>query len=202
LDLAVPPQGDIVPYRSTRARSDRTALLGMIFFLGSWAMMFASLFFAYGLVRSRAAVWPPGDLPALPLFLPGIATLVIALSSAAMQLAVHAVRDRREGRAGPLLVLTLLLGAGFVGLQAILWSGLYAAGLRPQEGPYASVFWGLTGIHAAHVGVGLLALAWLAFRTFRGAFTAARFAPLRLWAMYWHFVGIVWLIVYLIVFVL
>jgi len=66
--------GDVVPLRSPRARRDTTAWLGMIIFLASWAMMFAALFFAYGIVRLRAQVWPPPELPALPLRLPLVNT--------------------------------------------------------------------------------------------------------------------------------
>ena len=113
-----------------------------------------------------------------------------------------AVRTRRDPWLAPLLGLTFLLGVLFVVLQLRLWTGLYLAGLRPTSGPYASVFWGLTCVHAAHVGVGLLALLWLAYRAWRGAYNAARFVPVRLWAMYWHFVGIVWLVLYVSVFLL
>ena len=194
--------GDLLFYRSGRERVERTSALGMVIFLGSWAMMFASLFFAYGLVRARAPMWPPGDLPRLPRLQPGLSTLVLFASSVAMQLGVRAVRDRRERLAAPLLGLTLFLGIGFLALQGHLWTGLFRAGLTPQTGTYASVFWGLTGFHALHVVVGLVALVWLVIGAARRTYTAARFAPLRLWAMYWHFVGVVWIALYLTVFVL
>ena len=66
------PMGAIVPYPPPRARQEWTAYLGMVIFLGSWAMMFGSLFFAYGMVRARSDAWPPPDLPELPLGLPGL----------------------------------------------------------------------------------------------------------------------------------
>jgi heme/copper-type cytochrome/quinol oxidase subunit 3 len=68
-------------------------------------------------------------------------------------------------------------------------------------GPYPSVFWALTTFHALHVLVGLVALAFLAWRTARGTYNAARHLPVRLWAMYWHFVGVVWLLIFASVFV-
>src|SRR5215510_3951760 len=109
--------GDVVPYRPPRARAEWTAYLGMVVFLASWAMMFGSLFFAYGMVRARSTEWPPGDLPALPLLLPGINTAILALSSGALQLVVRGLRQGRATLAGPGLALVAVLGAVFLGLQ-------------------------------------------------------------------------------------
>ena len=78
--------GELLPYRPPKAREETTAYLGMVVFLGSWAMMFAALFFAYGFVRSRSAAWPPPDVPELPWGAPAINTLVLAGSSVASSL--------------------------------------------------------------------------------------------------------------------
>lgn len=193
---------DLLPYRSPRAAAERSALLGMIVFLGSWAMMFASLFFAYAILRARATTWPPIDLPRLPKGLPGLATGVIAVSSLVLARARTAVRERRERRGGWLVGAALVLGLAFVALQLVLWRGLLDQGLTPQTSAYASVFYGLTVFHALHVAIGILGLAWTCAQTFRGRYTAAWHVPLRLWGTYWHFVGIVWLIMYVTVIVL
>src|SRR6185436_11750455 len=116
---------------------ERTALMGMAIFVASWAMLFAALFFAYGLSRLRAVSWPPGDLPPLPLLLPGLATLVLAGSSAVLH----------RGR----VLAAVLLGGAFLGLQAVVWRQMFMAGLRPQAGAYASYFFALTVFHALHV---------------------------------------------------
>jgi heme/copper-type cytochrome/quinol oxidase subunit 3 len=166
---------------STTARhEERTALMGMAIFMASWAMLFAALFFAYGLSRLRAHVWPPADLPPLPLALPALATLVLAGSSAALH------RRRPLVAAG--------LGLVFLALQSVVWRHLLAAGLRPQTGAYASYFFALTVFHALHVLVGLVALGWLALRP--------RPLPLRLWTIYWHMVGVIWGVMFLLVYVL
>jgi len=164
----------------TAARhQERTALMGMAIFVASWAMLFAALFFAYGLSRLRAHIWPPQDLPALPLGLPALATLVLAGSSAVLQ------RGRVAAAAA--------LGVGFLVLQAIVWRQMALAGLRPQAGAYASYFFALTVFHALHVVVGLAALGWLALRP--------RPLPLRLWSVYWHMVGVIWTVMFLLVYV-
>ena len=191
------PVQDLEAYRGAmRARRDFTAYVGMLVFLASWAMLFGSLFFAYALVRARAPVWPPVGDPRLPLVLPAVNTAVIALSSFALQ---SALRSLRRGRLRPVagaLALAAGLGALFLALQLAVWVRVYGEGLVPSGGPYGSVFYALTSFHALHVLVGLVALAWLAVRASRGAYGAMRHVGVRLWAMYWHFVGAIWLVLY------
>src|SRR5688500_3182470 len=103
--------GEIVPYPPPRARQEWTAYLGMVLFLGSWAMMFGSLFFAYGMVRARSNAWPPPDLPVLPLGLPGINTAVLGASSAILQLGVRWLRTGKTSNAGPAVGASLALGS-------------------------------------------------------------------------------------------
>jgi heme/copper-type cytochrome/quinol oxidase subunit 3 len=193
--------GEIVQYRPPRARAEWTAYLGMVVFLASWAMMFGSLFFAYGMVRARSTQWPPADLPALPLLLPGINTALLASSSVALQLVVRGLRLGHARLAGPGLALVAVLGALFLGIQVSTWRDLYGDGLTPQGGPYASVFYALTCFHALHVVVGVIALAWLCKNAFGGRYSAARFLPVRLWTLYWHFVGVVWVAMFVTVYV-
>jgi heme/copper-type cytochrome/quinol oxidase subunit 3 len=173
----------------------------MVIFLGSWAMMFGALFFAYGMVRARATAWPPPDLPELPLLVPGLNTLVLAASSAALQFAVRWLRSGKMARVGPALAASLALGALFLALQIVTWRSLFDEGLTPSGGPYPSVFYALTCFHAVHVLVGVVALAWLSRCAFLGKYSAARFLPVRLWALYWHFVGAVWGVMYITIYV-
>jgi cytochrome c oxidase subunit III len=187
-------------YRLRRTDEEVTSYVGMIIFLGSWAMMFAALFFAYAVVRLRAPMWPPPDQPALPILIPGLNTVVIAGSSAAVGVAVRAHALGRPSRAAIGLGLGAALGTLFLVLQAVVWFGLWRDGLVPTGGPYASVFYALTVFHALHVVVGLAALAALAIRAQlpRGTTRSA----VRLWGMFWHFVGVVWVALYVAVYLL
>ncbi len=195
--------GEVLPYRPPRAREETTALLGMVVFLGSWAMMFAALFFAYGFVRTRSAAWPPPGLPELPWATPAVNTLILAASSGAMQYGLRSIREGSSPKLARALLLTILLGGIFLALQLSVWTRLYAQGLRPETGgPYSSVFWGLTGFHALHVAVGLVGIGSLCRRAFAQAFSAARYLPVRLWALYWHFVGVVWALMFVLIFLL
>jgi heme/copper-type cytochrome/quinol oxidase subunit 3 len=175
--------------RTARHR-ETTAVLGMSVFVASWAMLFAALFFAYGVTRSRALAWPPADLPALPLGPPALATLAIAGASAAL------IWARRRDAAARVLPL-VLAGAGavvFLVIQIATWRALFAAGLRPETGTYASVFYGLTTFHALHVLVGLVGLATLLVAAVRARMNPI---PLRLWTVYFHMVGVLWLLLFI-----
>lgn len=186
--------GRVLPYRSPKAGEETTAFIGMVLFLGSWAMLFAAFLYSFGVLRSRAGVWPPPGMPEFPFGLLALNTLVIVASSAAL---VHGTRELRAGRGKSLgwwLVATFVLGSTFLALQYRAWAALVAGGVTPGTGPYGSIFYALTGVHALHVMVGLVAMLWLAARAARDEFTAGAHLPIRLWGMYWHFVGVVWVI--------
>jgi cytochrome c oxidase subunit 3 len=186
-------------YRRRPRGGERTARVGAAVFLGSWAMLFVGLFVAYAFVRARAGAWPPPDAPPLPRLLPGLNTLAIAASSAAVARAVRAEDLGRRRGAARGLAAAAVLGAAFLALQAVVWVRLWRQGLVPSGGPYPSVFYALTAFHALHVAVGLAALAWLAVRAGTGAPSAR--IDVRLWGWYWHFVGVVWAALYLTLYV-
>jgi cytochrome c oxidase subunit 3 len=174
---------------SAHRHRQTTAVLGMTLFLASWAMLLAALLFAYGLVRVRSSVWPPPDLPRLPLLAPALGTALLGLASWRLQ------RGRRAPgpAARPALLVAFAACASFLAVQGQVWRGLWAAGLRLASGPYGSVVFGLTGFHALHVLVGLGGLAGLLVATFRGGPGPV---PLRLWTLYVHMVGIFWGLVF------
>lgn len=193
----------IVRLESKPALEDSTSFVGMIVFLASWVMMFGALFFAYAYVRSHAASWPPRGLPPLP-FLPGlINTLVLAGSSGAYIWAGLQLRKAHLQRATTGFWVSWLLGLLFVGGQVLLWFRLHATGLPLKgTGTYGSVFYGLTGLHAIHVLIGLGGLLAVCLRAQRGTLTATKRASVRLWGMYWHFMGTMWLLMFVSVFCL
>jgi heme/copper-type cytochrome/quinol oxidase subunit 3 len=188
--VPAPDVRNLARYRLRPSEDEVTSYVGMVIFLGSWAMMFAALFFAYAVVRVRAPAWPPPDQPSLPILLPGVNTAVIAASSAAVALAVRALALGRHRRASMALGAGAALGALFLALQAVVWVGVWRAGLVPTGGPYPSVFYALTTFHALHVLVGLAALVVLAVCA-RAPRRVSRSA-VRLWGMFWHFVGAIW----------
>jgi cytochrome c oxidase subunit 3 len=165
-------------------------------------MMFASLFFAYAVLRARATAWPPPTVDPLPVFLPGIATLVIGLSSLTLEIGLGRARQKRRPGLLPFLCASIALGALFVAVQIHVWTSLWQDGLRPSSGTYGSVFYLLTVFHFLHVLVGLGLLGGLVPHALRGDTTPARRVPAKLIGMFWHFVAGVWVAIYLSLYVL
>jgi heme/copper-type cytochrome/quinol oxidase subunit 3 len=186
----------LAEYRRRGRGDDHTARIGMAVFLGSWAMLFVGLFFAYAFVRARASVWPPLDAPPLPRLIPGLNTVAIALSSAAVARAVRAQALGRGSAVVRNLAAAVGLGTAFLVLQSVVWRGLWRQGLVPSGGPFPSVFYAFTAFHALHVLVGLAALAGVAVR----ARSRAGAPSVRLWGWYWHFVGVLWVTLYVTVY--
>jgi len=187
-------------YASVKKSNETTAWVGMVIFLASWGMMFGALFFVYGTIRARALNWPPQGLPSIPLFWPSINTLIIFGSSLSLQAGIWAIRKDEQTKTNIALWVTLVLGIVFLTLQCMVWSNLHDIGLMPTSGFYGSVFYGLTWIHAAHVVIGLIALLWLCVFSLKRRYSAENHLSMRLWAMYWHFVGVVWAVVFVTVY--
>jgi len=182
--------------RSAAAR-DVDAAVGMTILLGAWVMLFAALFLAYGVVRVQASEWPPFGAPRLPLLVPGINTLLLLASSGVLRRGLTRARRGDAGSLLPATVVATLLGLAFIGAQIASWRSMLARGLFPSSGVYGSVFYALTGFHALHVVGGVVALALLAVQTARGR---ATLRALRLTAIYWDFVAIVWVAMYVAVY--
>jgi len=189
-------RAEVVNYRSPSSENALTAYVGMIVFLGSWFMLFAGLFFTYGGLRLRADVWPPVNMPALPLDVGWFNSVLIVLSSCILLDGQRLIRsDKRRLFAKRALVATVL-GLGFLMVQLYSWIDLYGSGLTLQSGAYGSIFYTLTTFHGLHVAIGIVALAGLTWKGFRGQYNAARHTPVRLWSIYWHFVGAIWLFLF------
>ena len=187
--------------RSAAAR-DVDATVGMTILLGAWVMLFAALFLAYGVVRVQANEWPPFGAPRLPLLVPGVNTLLLLASSVVLRRGLARARrgDARNACFRPRWS-RRLLGLAFIGAQIASWRSMLARGLLPSSGVYGSVFYALTGFHALHVAGGVVALALLAVHVARGRHrerTPVR--ALRLTALYWDFVAVVWVAMYVTVY--
>lgn len=175
---------------------------GMVIFLGSWAMMFAALFFSYAVLRISAPIWPAPGFARLPLGLPAMNTLLLLASSRTLATALTWLKrgDLKRGRDG--LLGTILLGGVFVALQCKVWSDLWNDGLRLDSGAYGGTFYLLTVFHMLHVVIGLGLLLRLVAPLARRAAAAPGRTPAALTAMFWHFVGAIWLVMFTAVYVI
>ena len=189
--------GPPVAHQSSRVDAPT---LGMLLFIASEIMLFGSFFTIYFFVRvvNNAPEWPPEGFH-LPVFVAGVNTVILLTSSFTMHWALQAIkRGNRAGlQAG--LVLTLALGLVFLLTQAREYSRI---GFAPHDEAFGSVFYGLTGLHGAHVFVGLTLLTFATVRAFRGHFTAEHHHGVEIPGIYWHFVDVMWIVVYTTVYIL
>ena len=168
--------------------------LGMWIFLGSEVMFFTGLLAGYVVLRTAAPVWPRGrDILNVPLT--GVNTLILICSSMLILKGVDAAADGKRRACSFFLLATLALGTIFLAVQLFEYSQLSGEGFRLTSSLFASVFYVLTGMHGLHVLAGLIVIAWTAFGVARGARVAT---PERVEAvsLYWHFVDLVWVVLF------
>jgi cytochrome c oxidase subunit 3 len=188
------------PLANRSSRIDAT-VLGMFLFIASEAMLFGAFFTAYFFIRvvnPEAQSWPLEPFH-LPVFVAGINTAILLTSSFTMHWALQSIkRGNRAGlQAG--LVLTLLMGAAFLITQMLEYARI---GFNPSDGAFGTIFFGLTGLHGAHVFVGLTLLSMATVRSFRGHFTPAHHHGVEIPGIYWHFVDVMWIVVYATIYLL
>jgi cytochrome c oxidase subunit 3 len=176
------------------------SILGMYLFIGSEIMLFGSFFTAYFFARVAAnpPSWPPHPYE-LPVFVAGVNTVILVTSSVTIHWALQSIkRGNRSGLQGG-LVLTLALGLTFLLTQMREYSRV---DFTPPTKAFGSTFFGLTGLHGAHVFIGLLLLTFMTIRAFRGHFSPQSHHGVEIAGIYWHFVDVMWIIVYMTVYVL
>jgi cytochrome c oxidase subunit 3 len=208
----------------TQEQQREAGTFGMWLFLLTEIMFFGGLFFSYLLYRNwyyDAFVVASNQL-SVPLG--GANTAILITSGFCMALGVWAAEVRKKGLLVLTLILTMLFGIAFIGVKADeyheKWEkhhipgahfdvsefvnphayGLKEEPLPPDQAAHTQIFFSLyfamTGLHALHMIIGLGILVWLTIRAQRGDFTQGYVAPIENFALYWHFVDIVWLFLF------
>jgi cytochrome c oxidase subunit 3 len=170
-----------------------TAWWGMACLIATEGILFVYLIFSYAYLGSQQpGPWPPSGPPSLKLAIPN--TVILVGSSLLLAWGLRAFRKHRDARQLIIaLTGTILLGAVFITIQGFEWAG------KPfvfSTNAYSSAFFILTGVHMAHVAVGLLILMALLGWTLAGRFKGAHHEHLALGGLYWHFVDVVWIAVF------
>jgi cytochrome c oxidase subunit III len=174
--------------------------LGMLLFIISEVMLFGAFFTAYFFIRVVAdSGWFPIDGKELPKVVAGINTAVLVSSSVTMHWALEGARrgNRRAMQVG--LLSTALLGLTFLSVQINEYVHI---GFAPSDNAQSTIFYGLTGLHGAHVFVGLTLLTMATTRAFRGHFSPKEHRGVEVPGIYWHFVDVMWIVVYSTVYLL
>ena len=183
----------------------------MWIFLLSDTFIFGTFLTGYMTARMTTTVaWPnPSEVFALtiagtelPLILIAIMTFVLISSSGTMAMAVNMGYQRQAKKAAILMLITALLGASFVGMQAFEWTKLIHEGVRPWENPFGAAQFGaaffmITGFHGLHVSIGVIFLIVVAIKVLRGDYEKrGDYQIVEITGLYWHFVDLVWVFIF------
>ena len=167
--------------------------LGVIFFLLSEVALFGSLIFAYLYLRRSLGTWPPPGIERLEVVLPAINTVVLISSGFFCHYAYTAIKRGRQRLFMVLLLLTIVFGAAFLSGQAYEYKHLETA---INHDIFGATFFTLTGLHGAHVSLGVLALIAVFMLGLRGRWTRDHNFAVHGVTLYWHFVDAVWVVLF------
>jgi cytochrome c oxidase subunit 3 len=190
-------------------QQQEASTLGMWVFLVTEVMFFGGLFMAYIVYRT----WHPDAFAAgsshLDIVLGGVNTVVLICSSLTMALAVHAAQTSWRRGQVVFLVLTMALGATFLVIKAFEYADKFEHHLVPGpsfEWPdetlkapvqmFYSLYFAMTGLHALHMVIGFGIMLWLLWHANKGRFSAEYYSPVEVSGLYWHFVDIVWIFLF------
>ena len=173
----------------------------MLLFIISEIMVFGAFFTAYFFIRlvAEGHRWFPFDGYELPVAIAGMNTAILLSSSLTMHWAQLSIKNGNRFGLKAGMLLTSLLGATFLCIQINEYVHI---GFSPQDHAQGTIFYGLTGLHGAHVCIGLTLLVMVTVRAFRGHFTPEHHHGVEIPGIYWHFVDVMWVVVYTTIYIL
>jgi cytochrome c oxidase subunit 3 len=174
-------------------------MLGMLLFIISEVMVFGAFFTAYFFIRvAQGDPWPAAGTT-LPVAVAGVNTAILMSSSLTLHWAEQAIKlgNRFAFKAG--ILTTFLLGCTFLFIQINEYANI---GFAPQDAAQQTIFYSLTGLHGAHVFIGLCLLLFVTIRAFRGHYSPESHRGVEVPGIYWHFVDIMWIVVYTTVYII
>ncbi len=177
--------------------------VGMWVFLCSEVMFFTGLIGSYIILRFGAEnPWPrPGEVLNIPVT--AVNTFILICSSVSMVKAYAAISDGDQAGLKKWLIATLIMGATFLSVQGYEYRELVHHGFTPASGLYGSTFFTMTGFHGFHVLCGVVSMAYVTFvRAFRGKYTKEDHRGVEVIGLYWHFVDLVWIVLFTIVYLI
>ena len=173
--------------------------LGIWVFLASESIFFAAFITTFVIYRSRSTSGP-GPQQVLTLFVPLCMTIILLISSVTMVQALQSLKEGNRTRLWQFLLATALLGLVFLGLKGNEYAHLFREGVTPSSNIFGSVYFTVTGLHALHVIVGIIWILAVVAKAWRGAFSPTNYLPVELTGLYWHFVDLVWVLIFMVVY--
>lgn len=198
----------LAPYFSTLEQQHEANTLGMWVFLVTEVMLFGGIFLTYSVYTFAYPEAFTAASQELNLVLSTVNTLILLCSSLTMALAVRSAQLSRRKALVLFLILTIVLGLTFLGLKGMEYYEEYEHHLIPGpnfqfEEAYArpaQLFFGLyfaaTGLHGVHMIIGMLILAYLTIKSWRGFYSGLNYDDIENIGLYWHFVDIAWVFIF------
>ncbi|HET7421206.1 MAG TPA: heme-copper oxidase subunit III [Candidatus Dormibacteraeota bacterium] len=190
------------PEQAPQYPSIKPGMMGMYIFLASEVMFFGSLFAMYFYLFGSHPAWPPPAPSSRPEFyvspipVPAINTVVLLSSGVTCHFALDALAHNNRARFFFLQIATIVLGLGFEFGQLYEFIAAFGRGLNLTANTFASAFFTMTGFHGAHVLGGLILLTLILYRAARGQFDSRNHVGPAAVTLYWHFVDIVWVFLF------
>jgi cytochrome c oxidase subunit 3 len=184
---------------------ENTALLGMLLFIASEIMFFAGLFAAYFDIRARNLPhWPAlpegAEFGVTPIII--AATVILVSSSAVIEWGVIRIRKGDRQGMNRAFALTVLMGLTFLAFEAIDWYILGSEGVTLNGSVFGSLYFTMTGFHFAHVLGGVIGISVILSRGVSGQFSARHHTAVEAISYYWHFVDVVWVLLFVTYYIL
>jgi cytochrome c oxidase subunit 3 len=187
------------PPPANRSSRVEPQMLGMLLFIISEIMVFGAFFTAYFFIRIvNDQAWP-AEGTELPKLIAGINTAILLSSSLTLHWAQTGIKNGNRWALKAGMLTTTLLGLTFLFVQINEYVHI---GFSPQDHAQGTIFYGLTGLHGAHVFIGLLLLIFVTVRSFRGHFSPEHHDGVEVPGIYWHFVDVMWIVVYTTVYII
>ncbi len=189
------------PPEANRSSRVDPQMLGMLLFIISEIMIFGAFFTAYFFVRvvTEGNQWFPFNGDELPKLVAGVNTAILLSSSLTLHWAQTCAKNGNRFGLKAGMLTTFFLGFTFLFIQVNEYIHI---GFAPHDHAQGSIFYGLTGLHGAHVFIGLTLLAVVTVRAFRGHFTPEHHDGVEIPGIYWHFVDVMWIVVYTTIYIL
>lgn len=221
VELERPHHPDLQHHFDDMEQQKEAATLGMWSFLATEVLFFGGLFLGYTVYRAQyPGAFRFGSTHAMNWWIGAINTAVLLCSSLAVALAVHAAQHGNRKALVRWLVITIILGAAFLVFKAVEWTEEYHHHLIPglnydlshllhdkgvelpagttagQVKLFMTLYFLMTGLHALHMVGGLLVFGVVLYFAVRGRYSASYYTPVEIIGLYWHFVDIVWIFLY------
>lgn len=176
--------------------------LGMWIFLGSECIFFGALITTFFIFRPIMLTLEPKPKDVLNIPFTALLAFILLMSSLTMVLALNGIQHNRRRAGAYWLLATAFLGMCFLGGQAIEFTRLAREGVTLTSGPFGQCFMLLTGFHGTHVFIGVIWLLACFSRAIRGGFHSGNFTGPEIAGLYWHFVDVVWVAIFTLVYLI